>query len=481
MQHRIRKQVMDLTINGRLDAFRTQHLAGPFFYRQLLPALEKIFDELSDDHQTISLDILQLDLGIIPVQDLEDMTWNNEWETILREQVNTALREQGKNANPQRVSAKANSCRQWLFYMEHGYLNWNAAGFGEKELPAVLEMLATDFSLVQTLRKLLQNNQQALIRIVRGHDENFLISLIEILTATTQRDLLQAVNELIQLHSTLKSESSSAPIDAKQLRQQAWISVMQVTANEKPGLQTGMLVKQILITDEALPSITIGRLNQFQSLKIIYPVLKTVQVRQQMQDKKQHFEKEIGQQNQKVKTKRDETLQPDIIDENGIYISHAGIVLLHPFLSTFFNRLELTANGKFHNTAAAEKAVHLLHFLATGRTGSEEHELAIPKLLCELPLQYALKEIIELTDKERQEADNLLAAAIDQWEKLKSISIDALRENFLQRGGKLYTKNDLRYLQVEHGSLDVLLDYLPWTLSIVKLPWMKEMLRIEWR
>ena len=132
-----------------------------------------------------------------------------------------------------------------------------------------------------------------------------------------------------------------------------------------------------------------------------------------------------------------------------------------PFLSTFFKRLELTANGKFHNTAAAEKAIHLLHFLATGSTGAEEHELAISKLLCELPLQYALKEFIELTDEEKQEADNLLTAAIDQWEKLKNISIDALRENFLQRSGKLYTKNDMRYLQVENGSLDVLLDYLP--------------------
>lgn len=472
---------MDLTINGRLDAFRTQHLAGPFFYRQLLPVLEKIFDELSDDHQTISLDTLQLDLGIIPVQDLEDMTWNNEWETILREQVSTALREQGKNANPQRISAKANSCRQWLFYMEHGYLNWNATGFGEKEFPAVLEMLATDFSLVQQLRKLLQNNRQAQIRIVRGHDENFLISLIEILTATTQRDLLQAVNELVQLHSTLKSESSAAPIDAKQLRRQAWISIIQVAANEKPGLQTGMLVKQILITDETLPSITIGRLKLIQSLKIIYPVLKTVQVRQQMQDKKKHFEKEIGQETRKEKPKHEETIPPDTIDENGIYVSNSGIVLLHPFLSTLFKKLELTANGKFHNMAATEKAVHLLHFLATGKTHSEEHELVIPKLLCELPIQYALKEIVELTDEEKQEAENLLTAAIDQWEKLKSISIDALRENFLQRSGKLYTKNDLRYLQVENGSLDVLLDYLPWTLSIVKLPWMKEMLRIEWR
>lgn len=469
---------MDLTINGRLDAFRTQHLAGPFFYRQLLPALEKIFDELSYEHQTISLDTLQLDLGIIPVQDLEGTAGSNEWETLLRKQVSTALRDQQKNANEQRISAKENSCRQWLFYMEHGHFNWNSAGFGEKELSAVLEILATDFSLALQLRKLVQNNRQAAIRIVRSHDENFLISIIEILSASTQRDLMQAVNNLVQLSTLLRHES---PIDIKQLRQQTWLSIIQTTAKEKPGLQTSMLVKQILTTDETLPSITYERLNQLQSLKTIYPVLKTIQLRQQMQDKKSHFEKEIGQESQKPKSKSEETIAPDTIDENDIYITNAGIVLIHPFLSTLFNRLELTAGGKFHNTAAAEKAVHLIHFLATGKTESEEHELVIPKLLCELPIQYALKEIIELTIEEKQEAENLLTAAIDQWEKLKNISIDALRENFLQRNGKLYTKNDLRYLQLENGSLDVLLDYLPWTLSIVKLPWMKEMLRIEWR
>jgi hypothetical protein len=63
MQHKIRKQVMDLTISGRLDAFRTQHLAGPFYYRQLLPALQRVFDELSSEDEVISIDKLELDLG----------------------------------------------------------------------------------------------------------------------------------------------------------------------------------------------------------------------------------------------------------------------------------------------------------------------------------------------------------------------------------------------------------------------------------
>src|SRR5688572_4969051 len=144
MLHRIRKQVMDLTINGRLDAFRTQHLAGPFYYRQLLPVLEKIFDELSSEDETIQLDKLELDLGIIPVQELESTEWSSELESMLRQQVVTALQEQRKELNMRRGPGKESSCRRWLFYLQHGHLPWNSKGFDEKTLDDILEILATN-------------------------------------------------------------------------------------------------------------------------------------------------------------------------------------------------------------------------------------------------------------------------------------------------------------------------------------------------
>ncbi|HRF39189.1 MAG TPA: contractile injection system tape measure protein, partial [Saprospiraceae bacterium] len=71
--------------------------------------------------------------------------------------------------------------------------------------------------------------------------------------------------------------------------------------------------------------------------------------------------------------------------------------------------------------------------------------------------------------------------AIDNWGALGSTSPDGLRGNFLVRDGKL-TRTDLgRLLQVEAQSYDLLLDRLPWGINMVKLPWMEDMLFVEWR
>jgi hypothetical protein len=480
MQHKIREQVMDLTISGRLDAFRAQHLAGPFYYRQLLPALEKVFNELSHENEVIHLDQLELDLGVIPLHELETITWNNEWETIIREQITTALQEQRKNASMQRSGVNMNNCRQWLFYMERGYLDWNAAGFDDKAMISVLEVLATDYILVEKLRRLILKNDHFLLRIVRDHPESFLINLVEILTASAQQKLSTAVDELVTAIPWMRKRSTEALVSSKALRQQIWLKILRHAATSESNMPTGRLVAAVLQTEKEIPSADLD-IEEISGLKTILPVLREVLQKKKVLDKLANAGSDSASKTKEEKLPEELTNITDDIDEQGIFVSHAGLVLLHPFLATFFKRLSLVADGKFVGSAALEKAIHLLHYLASGNTSPQEHELVIPKLLCALPLQVALKETIELQPEEKQEADDLLATVIEKWEKLKNISIDALRENFLLRAGKLYTKNDMRYLQVEGSSLDVLLDYLPWTLSIMKLAWMKEMVRIEWR
>ena len=106
----------------------------------------------------------------------------------------------------------------------------------------------------------------------------------------------------------------------------------------------------------------------------------------------------------------------------------------------------------------------------------------IAKVLCAWPLREPVDSAIVLQADELDEADGLLIAAIQRWEKLKSTTPAALRETFLQRNGKLYYKNDSLRLQVESaGAIDILLDHLPWNLSLLKLPWMKDILRVDWR
>ena len=167
--------------------------------------------------------------------------------------------------------------------------------------------------------------------------------------------------------------------------------------------------------------------------------------------------------------------------EEGIFVHHAGLVLLHPFFTALFNRLNLVNEGKFISTASQRKALYVLHYLATGKEEAEEFELLLPKFLTSYPLDEIIPAFYMLYEIEKEEANVLLEAAIEKWDVLRSTSPAALREGFLQRQGKLYSKNGNYYLQVEAGAIDMLLDHLPWNLSMLKLPWMKELLRVEWR
>lgn len=165
---------------------------------------------------------------------------------------------------------------------------------------------------------------------------------------------------------------------------------------------------------------------------------------------------------------------------NSFYIKNAGLVLIHAFLTHLFKHLKLVEDKTFIDEKAREKAVHLIHYLATGETQAPEYELLLAKLLCQIPFHQAIARDILLTAAEKEEANNLLKAAIKHWNKLGNASPDALREGFFQRDGKLTKKEQGWYLQVEKKSLDVLLDFLPWSISMIRLPWMKELLRVEW-
>ena len=162
----------------------------------------------------------------------------------------------------------------------------------------------------------------------------------------------------------------------------------------------------------------------------------------------------------------------------GIYIGNAGVVLLHPFLSRLFEALGIAAEDRL---LQPERALCLLHFLVTGQSVAPEYELMLPKILCGIPLETPIESGIELTDPEKEEATALLEAVIRHWEALRNTSLDGLRGTFLIRPGKISLREDGDWLlQVEAQSYDILLDQLPWGISMIKLPWMQRMLRVEW-
>ena len=170
-----------------------------------------------------------------------------------------------------------------------------------------------------------------------------------------------------------------------------------------------------------------------------------------------------------------------MVDEDGFYGRLAGLILLHPYLSTLFGRCGLYDAGGFIDKQARHQAVFLLYYLGMGEKEGPEYDMLFPKLLCGCDPEDTLPVTVELPDSVYAEAEELLQLVLQRWEKLQHSSVGALREGFLQRVGKLVKRNDRLVLVMEISAIDVLLDYLPWNLSIVKLPWWKELLHVEWR
>jgi hypothetical protein len=164
-----------------------------------------------------------------------------------------------------------------------------------------------------------------------------------------------------------------------------------------------------------------------------------------------------------------------------LFVQHAGLVLIHPFLRSLFSICGFLNGREFSNADNQQKAIYLLHYMATGSVTAEEHELVIPKILCNYRVEEPVNTDTILSINELQEADDLMRAAITQWTILKSTSPDGLRQGFLQRNGKLQIRNEQLHIAVEKNTIDVLLDHLPWNLSMIKLPWSGAIIRVEWR
>ena len=446
MRHVIKKQVLEISLATDRDMFKVQQKAGQYYYSHVLPALEKILNGLTDENHVIQIDHLEINLGAVEwdyaQQEINVSDLCQKIEKEIKKTVEKILDQQyvqnkyEKGSATLEKSATHHACIQWLYYMRNGYLPWNVTAVNDTWHLQVLEALATDYKLVAELKKLLEKDANALHRLVNDHSISFLVKLTEVITARQQQLLTQMMYEL---------EQSLYPADYTNL-----------SSPDRPPKKNASVLWQQLLKDISTGASSVESINKLKDQSVT-SVIKEDPVNN-AGDKK-----ETGD-----------------IPEEGVFAPHAGLILLHPFLKSFFSHTHLIEAGKFINIEMREKAIWLLHFIATGKEEAEEYQLTVPKIICGYGLEQS-PGTIELTETDKKEAEDLMVAVIDQWSILKNTSADGLREGFLQRSGKMYYKNDNLCFAVEPHAIDVLLDQLPWNLSMVKLPWIKELIRVEWR
>ncbi|MDC8760342.1 contractile injection system tape measure protein [Janthinobacterium fluminis] len=169
------------------------------------------------------------------------------------------------------------------------------------------------------------------------------------------------------------------------------------------------------------------------------------------------------------------------IEAETLYVGNAGQVLAGPYMPRLFSILGLTEAGRFKDSEAAERAVHLLQYVVSGQSDSPEYLLGLNKILCGVSASTPIVREIVPSDEEREAIDMMLCAMIEHWKKIGNTSPDGLRQAFLQRAGSLRLQDDAWRLTVEPGAFDMLLDTLPWSFSIIKHPWMERAVHVNWR
>ena len=422
---------------------------------------------------------MEIDLGFISETEMKEPRWNDAILSRITKQLYERLGSKEKDKLIVHEVARMSICKQWLFYMQKGYLPWNVLRIDDAWYYKVLEVLASDFTAIAELRKLIRQNPGVVRRIIEQHDESYLIKLVEVLTAVSQRDLADMVKALTLLVSSHAIFPTFVPgHQEKELKTKIWFWVLELAATEQDGPDPLQLIEKVLLRNTTHYDISRIMSDANPSFfTIILPVVT------KLYQKPELFSENQGglQKNNQINKDKNESKSDSGIDEEGIFVRHAGLVLIHPFLYSLFKHLKLIADSKFACKADQQKAIYILHYLASGSAIAEEHELVLPKVLCEWPVEMPIEKNIEIAEAELNESDNMLQAAIEQWPVLKNTSISGLREAFLQRNGKIFSKNDTLHLQVEASSIDVLLDQLPWNLSMIKLPWMKGILKVTWR
>ena len=125
-------------------------------------------------------------------------------------------------------------------------------------------------------------------------------------------------------------------------------------------------------------------------------------------------------------------------------------------------------------------AVQSVYFLATGTDNFFEGNLTLSKFLCNYPIQMPINRENLLPAGIKHEADKLLNAVIKNWPALKNTTSTGLREMFFRREGKLIENDNAFKLVIERKTQDILLDKIQWNISVLKLPWKRNVIFVDW-
>lgn len=175
----------------------------------------------------------------------------------------------------------------------------------------------------------------------------------------------------------------------------------------------------------------------------------------------------------------EEAMQPEYIS-----VTNAGLCLLTPWVIRLFGMLDLLTEDKkdLKDMDARIRAIFILQRLVTAEQREyKESDLAFNRLLVACPFNVPLPKNFELTDKEIETVESMLAGVKANWPKMVNTSVGGFQRSFIEREGQLEQRENKWVLTVEDKAYDILLDSLPWSYKMIRFPWLKKPISVSWR
>ena len=503
--HIINKVFVEVDCNSMEEALRLKQNIGQFITEKLSTHLSKAFDELgtSDEFYTIDKVAVAFEKDFLKESNLSELT--NKIHTRTTETL-SLNRNDLSNKNQIISDIKERNYKAFIYFLENGRYPWF---FAEKETLNLQELTSflkgtEPHSLTKCLSK---TEAQKRLSYQFAEHPKFILTVWR-----TYADLKKlpksSINALVALASKVVDKKILEEIGSSLFqydclsaseRKRRLIKFFEFYKS-KSGLSLETLQSlsnffNLKIDISFTPTVLIASFQNLEKATLVFQPSEKISFHKSNDISKKEIEERLKSTTAKFQHQRTTLHSDDITKEEqqsiehtpvetdesqDLIMSNCGLILLHPFLAILFEELGVLDPRKQIAEEHYDLVVQLLHFIATGEENVSEQQLGAAKQLCGVPSSYPIKRESVLKEKHKKEALNLIQNVLNYWSALKNTTGSGLRGQFLTRPGKWVTTDEKIELFIERQTADILLDQLPWGLSMVKLPWLKKMIYVTW-
>lgn len=436
MNHVVNKQLFDLRMRSSANAHAIQSRLASIA-ELLQDKLDKVLSSSFPGDAYIRLDKLEIDLGKINVSHLEE-----EFIAVFYDKVKEEIDRQSGQLYPAHPRKVMMADLLKSFFIS-GTLPW----WAEKNLQESIDQLVSS---------LIKNAPESFL--------NLLYSIAETPASFKRMELNLSLSTLVSaIKLIIGSQEEYVRQQLKDVMQAEWSFI-----HDK---QKAIHLIEVLIQSS----------NFNNSKKIDLAIVKKLL---QQQTSLNTLDKNIPSSVEptKEKTARKKPNDPYDMQDRYLLVQNAGLVIAAPYFTSLFTHLGYIdpETGKIKTKDIKVIAMHLIQYLVNGEEEHPEYQLVLNKLLCGLEINEPVPSSAHLQEEEKQEVIRMLEHLMKYWTVMENASVEGFRNSFFKREGLLRQTGDGWSLKVEKKSFDIVMDSMPWSIQMISLPCMNEIIYVEW-